>query len=138
MVHLLCLLVHLVRPDAAAACTAHWTSPNVALSFSSSAFLLLFLILFCCHSASCEQYPAPARALISAAACACRSLSVQGGLMGLLLYGTVDLTNCALLTGWSWTVALVDMAWGTTACAVLAVVQNKLHTWLAAPGSSAS
>lgn len=58
--------------------------------------------------------------------------------MGLLLYGTVDLTNCALLTGWSWTVALVDMAWGTTACAVLAVVQNKLHTWLAAPGSSAS
>jgi uncharacterized membrane protein len=31
--------------------------------------------------------------------------------MGLLLYGTVDLTNCALLQGWSWTVALVDMAW---------------------------
>ncbi|WIA23426.1 hypothetical protein OEZ85_000181 [Tetradesmus obliquus] len=62
----------------------------------------------------------------------------QGALMGVLLYGTVDLTNCALLTGWSWTVALVDMAWGTTACAVLSMVQSRLHAWLAAPAASDS
>lgn len=55
---------------------------------------------------------------------------LQGALLGLLLYGTVDLTNCALLRGWSWTVALIDMAWGTTACAALALVQNRLHAWL--------
>lgn len=55
----------------------------------------------------------------------------QGALMGALLYGTVDLTNCALLSGWSWLVAGVDMAWGTTACAALGVVQNRLHAWLA-------
>jgi uncharacterized membrane protein len=59
--------------------------------------------------------------------------------MGLLLYGTVDLTNCALLTSWSWTVALIDMAWGTTACAVLAMVQSRLHAWLlTTPAGSSS
>jgi uncharacterized membrane protein len=54
----------------------------------------------------------------------------QGALLGLLLYGTVDLTNCALLKDWGWPVALVDMAWGTFACAVLALVQDWLHSWL--------
>eukprot|EP00775_Hariotina_reticulata_P013440 gene13440-biopygen15332 len=59
----------------------------------------------------------------------------QGALLGLLLYGTVDLTNCALLKDWGWPVALVDMAWGTVACSVLAFVQNQLHAWLARDGT---
>lgn len=50
----------------------------------------------------------------------------QGALFGLLLYGTVDLTNCALLTSWSWTVTLVDMTWGSLACSVLALTQRTL------------
>lgn len=54
----------------------------------------------------------------------------QGALYGLILYGTVDLTNCALLTHWGWTVALVDMAWGCLANATLAVIQNRLHAML--------
>lgn len=50
--------------------------------------------------------------------------------MGLLLYGTVDLTNCALINSWSWLISVVDIAWGTTACAVTALVQVSLHNWL--------
>ena len=42
--------------------------------------------------------------------------------------GTVDLTNCALVTTWSWTVTLVDMAWGSLACSVLALTQRTLCT----------
>lgn len=50
--------------------------------------------------------------------------------MGFLLYGTVDLTNCALLQGWDWLLTLVDMCWGSLASAVLALVQHRLHAWL--------
>ncbi|KAF8061079.1 hypothetical protein HT031_004539 [Scenedesmus sp. PABB004] len=58
----------------------------------------------------------------------------QGALLGVLLYGTVDLTNTALLTGWSWRVSAVDIAWGTCACAALAVVQQRLAAWLGGGG----
>jgi uncharacterized membrane protein len=51
--------------------------------------------------------------------------------MGLLLYGTVDFTNVALIQHWTWLVGVIDIAWGTTACAVTAVVQVSLHAWLA-------
>jgi len=51
----------------------------------------------------------------------------QGALYGLVLYGTVDLTNTALLTHWPWRVALVDMTWGSLANALLAASQNRLH-----------
>jgi uncharacterized membrane protein len=61
---------------------------------------------------------------------ATRSLS-RGALMGLCLYSTVDFTNAALVRGWSMTVASVDVAWGTTACAVSALVQNRLYAALA-------
>ncbi len=36
-----------------------------------------------------------------------------GGLFGFMAYATYDLTNLATLKGWSLTVSLVDMAWGT-------------------------
>ncbi|GBF87330.1 membrane protein [Raphidocelis subcapitata] len=50
----------------------------------------------------------------------------QGAMFGFLLYGTVDLTNCALLLNWGWRVALTDMAWGSIACSVLALTQRSL------------
>jgi uncharacterized membrane protein len=50
----------------------------------------------------------------------------QGALLGVCLYGTVDFTNAALIRGWGWPVALVDVLWGTTACAVTALAQNRL------------
>lgn len=44
----------------------------------------------------------------------------RGGLLGLTAYGTFDLTNLAIIQGWTLQVALVDMAWGTFASALAA------------------
>lgn len=38
---------------------------------------------------------------------------IQGALLGLLCYGTYDLTNHATLKIWSTKVTLLDMMWGT-------------------------
>jgi uncharacterized membrane protein len=54
---------------------------------------------------------------------------MQGALMGIVLYGTCDLTNCSLVRDWSWPLAVLDMCWGTTACTVLALVQSALYGW---------
>ena len=43
-----------------------------------------------------------------------------GGLLGLIAYGTYDLTNLATLKGWSATVVAVDMVWGTVLTAMAA------------------
>lgn len=36
----------------------------------------------------------------------------RGALLGLLVYGTYDLTNLALLRGWGGFISVVDIAWG--------------------------
>ena len=41
-----------------------------------------------------------------------------GALLGLVAYGTYDLSNWSTLHGWSAQLALMDMAWGTFASAV--------------------
>jgi len=38
--------------------------------------------------------------------------SALGALLGLVAYGTYDLSNLATLNGWPWQLALVDMVWG--------------------------
>lgn len=38
--------------------------------------------------------------------------AISGALIGLLAYGTYDMTNLATLKGWSLSLSLVDMAWG--------------------------
>lgn len=48
-----------------------------------------------------------------------------GALLGLVAYGTYDMTNMATLKGWSLQVALVDMAWGT-AVTMLAATAGTL------------
>ncbi len=54
----------------------------------------------------------------------------RGGFLGLVAYGTYDLTNYATLAGWPVDVVIVDMIWGTflTASAAMAgfVVANRL------------
>jgi uncharacterized membrane protein len=45
-----------------------------------------------------------------------------GALLGLVAYGTYDLTNWATLRGWSVQVSLLDWAWGTFATAVACTV----------------
>lgn len=41
-----------------------------------------------------------------------RRAATLGLLLGLLAYGTYDLTNQATMRGWPFVVTLVDMAWG--------------------------
>lgn len=45
-----------------------------------------------------------------------------GALLGLVAYGTYDLTNQATLRGWSTLVTLVDLTWGATLTAIVATI----------------
>jgi len=45
----------------------------------------------------------------------------MGALLGLVAYGTYDLTNQATLRGWSARVTVVDMLWGASLTAVAAL-----------------
>ena len=58
----------------------------------------------------------------------------QGALFGLLLYGTVDLTNCALVQTWGWAITCVDMVWGAVASSVLALTQRTLAALVPSAG----
>tara|TARA_R110002110_G_scaffold85816_2_gene223527 strand:- start:116411 stop:116815 length:405 start_codon:yes stop_codon:yes gene_type:complete len=51
----------------------------------------------------------------------------MGSLFGLVAYGTYDLTNAATLSGWSWKVTVVDMAWGS----ILTGFSAAAGVWLA-------
>ena len=46
---------------------------------------------------------------------------LRGALLGLLAYGTYDMTNLATLKGWPWRMAAVDMAWGAFLTATAAI-----------------
>lgn len=48
-----------------------------------------------------------------------RRAAVSGALLGLVAYGTYDLTNLATLKAWNFKLSLIDMAWGAcvSACA---------------------
>jgi uncharacterized membrane protein len=48
--------------------------------------------------------------------------SALGALLGLVAYGTYDLSNWATLNGWSAQLALMDMAWGTLATCIACTV----------------
>ena len=43
----------------------------------------------------------------------------RAGLVGLVAYGTYDLTNLATVQAWTWRLALVDTAWGTVLTAAM-------------------
>ena len=45
-----------------------------------------------------------------------------GALLGLMAYGTYDLSNLATLDGWSPRFAIIDIAWGTSVTAISATL----------------
>ena len=45
---------------------------------------------------------------------------LMGAVLGLVAYGTYDITNLSTLKNWSLTVTLADLAWGTALTAVSA------------------
>jgi len=51
---------------------------------------------------------------------------VDGALFGLFAYATYDLSNLATLKGWSMTITLVDLCWGTTVTAASATLGYKI------------
>lgn len=53
-----------------------------------------------------------------------------GALFGFFTYMTYDLTNLATLRDWPLKVALVDIAWGTVLCALVASLSYVTGRWL--------
>ena len=47
---------------------------------------------------------------------------LMGAVLGLVAYGTYDITNLSTLKGWSTKLALIDIAWGTALSAVSAAI----------------
>jgi uncharacterized membrane protein len=45
-----------------------------------------------------------------------------GAIFGLVVYGVYDLTNWSTLRGYTGTLAAIDIAWGTCACAAVAML----------------
>ena len=50
-----------------------------------------------------------------------QSVLLYGALFGFFAYATYDLTNLATLRGWSQSLAIVDIAWGTCITAIAAI-----------------
>jgi len=53
---------------------------------------------------------------------------MRGAAFGFFTYMTYDLTNLATLQGWSVTLAVVDIAWGTVLCGAVATVSYVIGT----------
>ena len=49
-----------------------------------------------------------------------KTAALRGAILGLLAYGTYDMTNLATIKDWPLTMSLVDMAWGTVLSAGVA------------------
>ncbi|MBL8598436.1 MAG: DUF2177 family protein [Devosia sp.] len=50
------------------------------------------------------------------------SVLLMGAVLGLVAYGTYDITNLSTLKGWSVKLAIIDIAWGTALTAVSATI----------------
>ena len=53
---------------------------------------------------------------------------VQGALLGLIAYGTYDLTNLAVMKGFTTKIAMIDMLWGTVLTASVAAFTTWIGT----------
>ncbi len=53
-----------------------------------------------------------------------------GALFGFFTYATYDLTNLATLKDWPLKVVVVDVAWGTLLCTLVASVSYLIGRWL--------
>lgn len=58
----------------------------------------------------------------------------RSALLGLVVYGVYDMTNLAVLRGWTWKLALVDMAWGTAVAAMAGAAAWQAMRWAVARG----
>jgi uncharacterized membrane protein len=56
---------------------------------------------------------------------------LYGALFGFFCYATFELTSLSLLKHWTWTVVVVDVAWGSFVTAVSATAGLMVADWLA-------
>jgi uncharacterized membrane protein len=54
---------------------------------------------------------------------------IMGAVLGLVAYGTYDITNLSTLKNWSLTVTIADLIWGTALTAVSATVGYLVVSW---------
>lgn len=50
----------------------------------------------------------------------------KGAFLGIVAYGTYDLTNQATLKHWPWRLTLIDMTWGTLLTSITAALATAL------------
>ena len=58
----------------------------------------------------------------------------RGAMLGLVAYSTYDLTNQATLRGWSVTVTVADLCWGSFVTATAATIGFTVARWMLARG----
>ena len=56
-------------------------------------------------------------------------VALSGALLGLVAYGTYDLTNQATLRDWPWIVTIIDLAWGAFLTASISVITVWFTRW---------
>ena len=59
---------------------------------------------------------------------------LYGALFGLFCYATFELTSMSMLKDWSWTVVVVDIAWGSFVTAVSSTAGLLVANWMGAKG----
>ncbi len=97
---------------------AHLLSPSVNWP-AAFAFYLIYIagiILFAVKPALADQSLAKA--------------AIWGALFGFFTYATYDLTNLATLKEWPLKIVVVDIAWGTLLCALVASGSYLIGRWL--------
>ena len=72
-------------------------------------------------------YPAGIVIFASSGAGNWQQAMLMGALFGFFCYATFDLTTLALLRGWTWPAAFIDVSWGTIVTGLSATIG-----WLAA------
>lgn len=55
---------------------------------------------------------------------------LYGALLGLIAYGTYDLTNLAVMKGFTTKIALIDMVWGTVLTGTVSAITVAISTRL--------
>ena len=60
-----------------------------------------------------------------------QSTLLYGALFGFFCYATFELTSLAMLKHWTWTVVIVDVAWGSFVTAVSSTTGLLIANWLA-------
>lgn len=87
--------------------------PNLLASAPNKTAAAIFYVAFAAALLHFAVMGAIARGSVSLAA-------RDGALVGLLAYGTYELTNMATLRDWSWRLVAIDVTWGAVLSALAA------------------